>query len=124
MMNENNELELKGIEAAKKYLIRRHGMEILNEEPFECEAGSIAVVARDAERGLVFVDVVVKDGGGFGPARCGEERRSRLEKIAAAFLAGYDEVDMPVCFDEMTIAVIDGSKALLRHWINCLSTED
>ena len=120
MENMNNELELKAIEASKKYLIRKHGMEILNDEPFECEAGSIAVVARDAERGLVFVDVIVKDGGGFEPARCGEERRSRLERIAIAFLADYDEMDVPVCFDEMMITVVGGSRALLRHHQNMM----
>ena len=120
MENMNNELELKAIEASKKYLIRKHGMEILNDEPFECEAGSIAVVARDAERGLVFVDVIVKDGGGFEPARCGEERRSRLERIAVAFLAGCEEVDVPVCFDEMMITVVSGSRALLRHHQNMM----
>lgn len=124
MKNENRELELKGIEAAKKYLVSRHGMEILNEEPFECEAGKMAIVARDDERGIVFVDVIVKDGDECGSAERGGSRRSRLERIAVAFLAGYDETNAPVCFDEMTVMVINGSRALLRHHLNIMDSLD
>ena len=119
--NQNTELQLKGIEAAKMYL-RRRGMEILNDAPFECEAGTIEIIAKDAERGgLVFVEVSVSTFGESFPAvEVDEKTREKLEGIAMAFLKSYDEADLKVSFDEVSIRVLSPDRALVRHHINKL----
>lgn len=119
--NQNTELQLKGIEAAKMYL-RRRGMEILNDEPFECEAGAIEIIAKDAKRGgLVFVEVSVSTFGEKFPAvEVDEKTREKLEGIAMAFLKSYDDADMKVSFDEVSIRVLSPDRALVRHNINKL----
>lgn len=104
--------------AAKEYL-RRKGMEILNEEPFECEHGSIAIVAEDPERGIVFAEVAARTQGDSNPRLTVDERdRCRLEEIAMAYLATHEVTDSPVHFDHVTVTVIGEDRALLRHAIN------
>lgn len=119
--NQNTEMQVKGIEAAKMYL-RRRGMEILNDEPFECEAGTIEIIAKDEERGgLVFVEVSVSTNGESFPAvEADEKTREKLEGIAMAFLKSYDEVDLKVSFDEVSIRVLSPDRALVRHHIDKL----
>ena len=119
--NENIELEGKCLAAAKMYL-RKKGMEILNEEPFECEHGSIAIVAEDPERGIVFVDVAARRQGESLPTRgAGEPDRGTLEEIAMAYLATHEAADCPVTFDQITVIAIGEERALLKYHINCLS---
>ncbi len=122
----NTDLQLKGIKAARIYL-RRRGMEILNEEPFECEAGSIEIIAKDEDRGgLVFVKVVARTSSDNSSAseKVDEEMRDRLERIAVAFLESYDETDITVSFDEITITVISTDKAFVRHHLNIMGVNN
>ena len=113
---EFNDLELKGLKAAKYYLTRK-GWEVLTDEPFECEAGKIEVVAKDEERdGLVFVRV----NSGQPVFKAGETTREMLEAIALAYLEGCDEVDIRLHFDEINITAVSSERAMLRHQFDIL----
>lgn len=116
------EMELKGIKAVQLYLARK-GWEVLTDEPFECGAGRIEVVAKDEERdGLVFVRVNTRSSadGGQPVCRADETMRESLETIALAYLEGCDEVDVSLHFDEINITVVSSERAMLRHQFNIL----
>lgn len=117
----NTDLKLKGIKAAKLYLQRR-GMEVLNDEPFECEAGAIEIVAKDEDGALCFIGVTVAESSTPFPACKDEARRMLLEAIAMSFLAerGDEYVDCQVRFDRVDIRVVSDDRALIRHHINML----
>ena len=111
------ELELKGIEATKLYLHRR-GMEVLNDEPFTCEAGRFEIVAKDRDRGgLVFVLVRTKSGSSDGQPICkvDEAMRETLESIALAYLEGHEEANTRLLFDAIDITIVSSERAMLRH---------
>lgn len=119
---EFNELELKGFKAAKYYLARK-GWEVLTDEPFECEAGKIEVVAKDDEReGLVFVRVKIRSSADGGQPICkaDETMRETLETIALAYLDSCDEVDIRLHFDEIIITIVSSERAMLRHQFDIL----
>ena len=119
--SENIEMAGRCLEAAKMYL-RRKGMDILNEEPFVCEHGSIAIVANSPERGIVFVDVVAKSSDGSTLDKgVGKVDRDVLEEVAIAYLATHEVADSPVVFDQITVVVYGESRAFIRHHINCLN---
>ena len=46
------------------------------------------------------------------------KKRDRYERIAALFLQGYDVVDVPMRFDIVSILVVPGGRAMIRHYIN------
>lgn len=119
---EFNDLELKGLKAAKYYLTRK-GWKVLTDEPFECEAGKIEVVAKDEERdGLVFVRVNTRSSadGGQPVFKADETTREMLEAIALAYLEGCDEVDIRLHFDEINITAVSSERAMLRHQFDIL----
>lgn len=117
----NTDLQLRGIKAAKQYL-RRRGMEVLTDEPFECEAGTIEIIAKDEDGALCFIGVTVAESSTPFPACKDEDRRMSLEAIAMSFLAvrGDEYVDCQVRFDRVDIRVVSDDRALIRHHINML----
>ena len=70
---------------------------------------------------MVFVDVVAAD---YGPDMPDERPdRGRFERLAAACLAEHpDGGDFQVRYDVVSILVVNGDRALLRHHRNALGT--
>ncbi|MBR3689817.1 MAG: YraN family protein [Eggerthellaceae bacterium] len=113
----NRELGLRGEEAAVRYLQRR-SYDILDRN-WACFAGEADIVARDGDGALVFVEVKTRTDTrkGFPAESVTARKRSRYEKIALAYLAEYDEVDIAVRFDVISIMVIASDRALIKHHI-------
>lgn len=116
----NAELGRRGEEAAARFLIRR-GYEIV-ERNWTCAAGEADIIARDGDW-IVFVEVKTRTSveKGFPSEAVDARKRERYERIAALFLAGYDEVDVPVRFDVVALLVVAPDRALVRHHINAFA---
>ena len=113
-------IKIRAIEASVSFLTR-HGYEILARE-WESATGGIDIVAVD-DGELAFVSVTVSDAAkGF---REPATTRASREAAAARWLAedGGEFVDSPVRFDDIAMMVM-GSRALIRHHINSLSTSE
>lgn len=85
-------------------------------------AGGKGIVAEDGDA-LVFASVRVRDdvGRGFPPEVEAEQRRTRYEAAALAYLAEHDDIDSrPVRFDDIALVVLGSDRAMLRHHINVL----
>lgn len=82
------------------------------------------IIALD-EAAVVFVEVNARTGAEAGfPAEAGTEaKRAKFECTAIAYMAGYEETDVSVRFDIISMVVIGESRAMLRHHINVLSAE-
>lgn len=102
-------------DAAAAYLTRR-GYEVL-ERDWECPAGKCDIIANDEDGALVFVEVSGSADAeqGFPPEGIGTEKRDRYERIALAYLADYETVDVPVRFDAISLIVVGSDRALIRH---------
>ncbi len=118
----NKELGRKGEDAAVRFLERR-GYDIV-ERNWTCFAGEADIIARDGEA-VVFVEVKTRTGASNGlPAEAvTKNKRERYEKIACAFLADYDVVDVPVRFDVVSISLIDTDRAMVRHHIDAFGVD-
>lgn len=118
----NEELAARGVEAAKEFLARR-GYEIMTVD-YVCDAGQIDIIAYDPKcEAIVFTEVMTRKyknaTQGFPGERTNKTKRDRLEKVAADYLAQTEGLDdVQVRFDVISILVLDGSKAFLRHHIN------
>ena len=111
------QLKPKAIKASERFLESR-GYEIL-ETSWECSAGGADIIARD-DAAVVFVEVNARTGAEAGfPAEAGTEaKRAKFERTAIAYMAGYEETDVSVRFDIISMVVIGESRAMLRHHIN------
>lgn len=118
--NKNKSLGAKGEEAAARFLEHR-GYEIL-ERNWKCDAGEVDIIAKDDDW-LVFVEVKTRRNTdqGFPNEAVTERKRERFEKIAIAYLAERDYVDLPVRFDIVSLVVIGKDKAMIRHHINAFT---
>lgn len=108
----------KAMKAIGAYLERR-GFEIL-ESGWAHGTDGVDFIARE-EDDLVFVvtEVVEDRGGGFPEEKVD---RAPLERVAAAYLAqAAGSADCAVRFDFVSMIVLGGSRAFLRHHRNCLS---
>ena len=116
------ELSVRGQIAAVRFLERR-GYEILEEDRWECSAGGADVVARDEDGTLIFVEVNVctDTEKGFPSEKVSAEKRAVREKVALAYLAEYDETNIEVRFDVISIMVLGTDRALLKHHQNAMS---
>ena len=116
------QLKPKAIKASERFLESR-GYEIL-ETSWECAAGGADIIARhDAD--VVFVEVNARTDAEAGfPAEAGTEaKRAKFERTAIAYMAGYEESDVSVRFDIISMVVFGESRAMLRHHINALSAD-
>ena len=113
----NKALGRQGEEAAARYL-ERCGYEILDRN-WTCPAGEVDIVARDGHE-LVFVEVKTRSDimKGLPAEAVDDEKRARYEKIAAWYLRGYDELDVPMRFDVIALLVAASDRAVLRHYVN------
>ncbi len=108
------------LSAPRRLLIRR-GFEILD-IGWECDAGTVDVVAHD-DNTLVFAEVKTRAAAnkGFPDEAVTRAKRDRNERIAMAFIADFDEVDLTVGFDIVSIMVIAPDRALVQHHISAFS---
>lgn len=117
----NKELGFRGEEAAACFLVRR-GYDIVARN-WTCFAGEADIIARDGSW-LVFVEVKTRSNyaKGMPSEAVGKEKRHRYEKIAAAFLAQYDEaIDIPLRFDVVSILAVAPDRAMIRHHIDAFA---
>ena len=123
MSQESLELGKKGEEAAAS-LLERKGYEIL-ERNWTCPAGEADIIARDNDS-IVFVEVKTRSGveKGLPSEAVTPAKRERYERIAAWYLNECDQSDMYVRFDVVSILVLDGNKALVRHLVNAFGVAE
>lgn len=118
----NRELGARGEDAAVRFLYMR-GYEIL-ERNWVCKAGEADIIARDGNA-LVFVEVKTRASieMGFPSEAVNSEKRDRYERIALLYMQDFNEVDIPVRFDVISIVVSGKDKALIRHHINAFAVD-
>lgn len=118
----NVDLGRRGEDAAACFLERR-GYDIV-ERNWTCVAGEADIIARDGDA-VVFVEVKTRSNCDKGmPAEAVDEaKRARYEGIAALFLRDFEDVDVPVRFDIVSILVIAPDRAMVRHHINAFSAQ-
>ncbi len=116
----NKDLGQRGEDAAAQFLIRR-GYDIVTRN-YRCFAGEADIVARDGQS-LVFVEVKTRSNceKGFPSEAVTAAKRGKYEKIALAFLTDFEEVDIPVRFDIISVVAINKNRAVIRHHINAFS---
>lgn len=116
----NQALGKRGEDAAAKFLYAR-GYEIL-ERNWTCFAGEADIVAKDGPC-LVFVEVKTRKDTkkGFPSEAVNSEKRNKYEKIALAYVSEFDETDIPIRFDVISIVVVASDRAMIRHTINAFS---
>ena len=116
----NKERGKRGEDAAVRFLYKR-GYEIV-ERNWSCAVGEADIIARDG-RAIVFVEVKTRSSleRGFPSEAVDQDKRSRYERIALAYLAQCDDTDVPVRFDVVAIVAIAPDRALIRHHINAFS---
>lgn len=119
----NTELREKGVQAASRFLHRR-GYEIL-ETHWSCSAGEADIIARDGDA-VVFVEVKTRLGleCGFPSDAVDPKVRSRFEKVALAYLAEVEIVDVPIRFDVVAIVALSEERAVIRHHIGAFAQPD
>lgn len=113
-------IESKGKQAAARFLERK-GMEILARD-WACEQGIADIVARDGD-GIHIVEVKTRGDAahGFPSEDLGAGKRLRYERIAMAYLAQSDLVDVGVSFDIVSIVVTGERRAFLRYHKNAFA---
>ena len=118
--SKNLALGKRGEDAAVKFLYAR-GYEIL-ERNWKCFAGEADIIAKDGDC-LVFVEVKTRKDTkhGFPSEAVNADKRAKYEKIALAYVSEYDEIDIPVRFDVISIVVVAADRAMIRHTISAFS---
>ncbi|MDR2673152.1 MAG: YraN family protein [Coriobacteriales bacterium] len=96
----------------KQYL-EGQGVEVIK-QGWECEAGRADLVCiEDGE--LAFVTVKARQGLGMPEDGVTAKARSRMETVAASYLASHDVPSCRVRFDVVKLAMIDEGKTMLCH---------
>lgn len=118
--NPSKELGMRGEDAATRFLYGR-GYEIIDRN-WECFAGEVDIIARDKDC-LVFVEVKTRTNceKGFPSEAVDAKKREKYEKIALAYLANNEYLDITLRFDVVSIVVVGPDRALIRHHINAFS---
>lgn len=116
----SKELGRRGEDAAVRFLYGR-GYEII-ERNWTCFAGEADIIAKDGDC-LVFAEVKTRSDcqKGFPSEAVDKLKREKYEKIALAYLADNDFLDMSIRFDVVSIVVVSPDRALIRHHINAFS---
>ena len=110
-------LQERALMASEMFLVRC-GYEIV-ETGWSDGDSAIDIIARDGEA-YVLVDVVARDANAKCFPALAENRASR-EVAATAWLATHDtEANVAVRFDTVSLLVLDESRAMIRHHVNCL----
>ncbi len=120
--SKNKDLGRRGELAAARFLYRR-GYDIVAQN-WMSPVGEADIIARDGDT-LVFVEVKTRSDceKGFPAEAVTKTKREKYERIALAFLADYNEVDITVRFDVVSIVVMSPDRAVIRHHINAFSVD-
>lgn len=113
-------LELLGVEAAKRHL-RRRGCQVLDTVHDE-EMGVFSIIAEeDGEIVMAPVKTLINIGVGFD--RHGETfERGWYETAMAQYLADHPElVGIDIRFDRIDLLVTNTERAMLRHHVNAIN---
>lgn len=108
--------------AAVRFLSRK-GYEIL-ETNWTCVAGEADIIALEEDT-LCFVEVKTRSNveKGFPAEAVDAKKRDRYERIAACYLATYENCDIRVRFDVISILVLSENRAFLRFHKNAFGVE-
>lgn len=110
-------------ELAAVRCLSRKGYEIL-ETNWTCVAGEADIVALEEDT-LCFVEVKTRSNveKGFPAEAVDAKKRDRYERIAACYLATYENCDIRVRFDVISILVLSENRAFLRFHKNAFGVE-
>jgi putative endonuclease len=115
------ELKSNAINAAEKYLLLT-GKQML-EKSWNCDAGTADIVMKDSNT-LVFCEVNARCDTGhteFPEETITAAKRKRFERIALDYIASHELAsDCKVRFDIISLVIVDGSRALVKHHVNAL----
>ena len=116
----NKELGRRGEEAAARFL-SRNGYRIL-ERNWTCFAGEADIIALNDEA-LVFVEVKTRRGVDYGlPSESvTRAKREKYERIAMAYIQDHFFGEAVVRFDVVSIVVLSGDRAFVRHHLGAYS---
>ncbi|WP_304426747.1 YraN family protein [uncultured Adlercreutzia sp.] len=118
----NRELGARGEEAAARFL-RRNGYHIL-ERNWSCFAGEADIIAID-EEALIFVEVKTRRScdRGLPSEAVTRAKREKYERIALAYIQDNFFGEITVRFDVVSIVVMNGDRAFIRHRLGAFSAE-
>lgn len=110
-------------ELAAVRFLQRKGYEIL-ETNWVCNAGEADIIAQEDDT-LCFVEVKTRSNveKGFPAEAVNAKKRNRYERIAASHLTTYEDCDIRVRFDVISILVLSERRAFLRFHKNAFGTE-
>lgn len=113
----NKKLGYRGETTATEFL-QLHGYTILDRN-WKCAYGEVDIVAEE-DGFIVFVEVKTRNNitSGFPSESITPKKRAKYENIALAYLASHSCQNAQIRFDVISIVVLHGEKALLRHHIN------
>lgn len=116
----NRALGARGEEAAVRFLLRR-GYLIL-ERNWTCFAGEADIIAL-REDTLAFIEVKTRRGArkGFPAEAVNAAKREKYERIALAYVQDHFLGEAVVRFDVISIVVLSGDRAFIRHHIGAYS---
>lgn len=110
-------------ELAAVRFLERKGYEIL-ETNWTCVAGEADIIALEDDT-LCFVEVKTRSNAekGFPAEAVNAKKRGCYERIAACYLTTYENCDIRVRFDVISILVLSENRAFLRFHKNAFGTE-
>lgn len=116
MVDIDTQHEAEGI--ATRFLVPR-GHEIIARR-WRCPSGVADIIARDGDE-LVLAEVAASRTAYPAAMPCSNEKRARLESVAASFCRRYDAECVPLRFDEISVVIdLHSDRAIIRHHINAL----
>ncbi len=113
-----NNLHESAVKAAVRFVERKGCSVVETDWVAEGLDGRIDLIVEDDDE-LVFMDVMARRStDGFPESHADREQR---EVLAAKWLGNHSKeyCDMPIRFDNVSMMVVDGNRAMLRHHINC-----
>lgn len=119
---DNANLKECGIQAAARFL-KLKGYEDIEIHP-ELDGGYIDIAAHDNGE-LVLFKVKTHAGSAVMPPDGNPAiLRARFEAAAFDYLAASDDVDVRLRFDVISLLIVDGGKAMVRHHVNACAGDD
>lgn len=118
----NQSLGARGEEVAARFL-QRNGYRIL-ERNWTCFAGEADIIAIDGDT-LTFIEVKTRRGTrkGFPAEAVVAAKREKYERIALAYVSDHDLGEVVVRFDVVSIVVLPGQRAFVRHHLGAFFAE-